>query len=242
MSVNRASAVRSALSAATVAITTCAASGGAHAAFEDPASATWGGWNRGDAATVYQFWDIFGDDDGNPPFPGGSLPPNPPNPITDATPDTSFGPAGTNAITETGGRAFLTPNIYSFAFPTTFEMDIAGFGDTGSPVRVALQIRTLGTELDATSVLLDGTAPTTQTELSRTSSIFNGQPSDIVDTLFLWTLSEGQSNYAFSFAASGSSMSLDQVAVDVAPVPLPAPLALMAAGVAALSASRRREG
>jgi len=241
MSVNRASALRSALSGATVAITTCAASG-AHAAFEDPASAAWGGWNRGDAGTVYQFWDIFGDDDGNPPFPGGSLPPNPPNPITDATPDTSFGPAGTNAITETGGRAFLTPNIYSFAFPTEFEMDIAGFGDTGQAVRVALQIKTNGTELDYSGVTLGGTGADSRTELSRTETIANGQPSEIVETLFLWTLPAGQSSYAFSFAASGSSMSLDQVAVDVAPVPLPAPLALMAAGVAALGAARRREG
>mgnify|MGYP006288876787 CR=1 FL=1 len=216
----------------------------AHAAFEDPATAAWGGWARYTEGTIHQFWDVFGDDDGAPPLPGGSLPPNAPNPITDFTPDYSFGPlGGLDAITETSGRAFLTPNVYSFAFPTAFEMDIAGYGDVGLPVRVALQVKTLGTELDYGSVALGGVAPDSQTELSRTTAILFGSLSDVVETLFLWTLPAGQDSYDLTFAAAGSSLSLDKVSVDVAPVPLPLPAAttsLPSAGKRTTSTPLRR--
>ncbi len=202
--------------------------GQAQAAFEDPASAAWGGWSRGDAGTVYQHWDVFSDDD--------TVTPN----IQDSTPDIgNIGPGGAE-LRETTGAPFLTGggNIYSPTAMTAFEVDIDGFGDTGLPVRVALQTRILGTEIDYGAVLLNGIGFDSRTELGRVA--LGGFGGSQVDTLFLWTLPAGSTVFSFAFQSDGSSMSLDQLAVDVAPVPLPLPVLLFGSGLAGLALRARR--
>lgn len=203
----------------------------AQAAFQDPANAAWGGWDRYTDGTIFHFWDVFGDDD-----PASAS-------VTDFTPDFSFGPlGGTDTITETTGAGSVldSGNIYSSSTALAYELDIAGYGEDPTddrPIRVALQLRSAGLELDTAGVELDGRSPDSTTELARTP--FGGFGDD-VSTLFLWTLSEGQDNYLFTFEGLDAFVSLDQVAVDVAPVPLPIPAALLAAGAAGIGAFRRR--
>ena len=205
-------------------------------AFQDPASASWGGWNRGDAGTVFQAWSMIEDEDGTAPF------------VFDDTPDAgSFGPSGgTNRLEEVTGGAFVTGgglggNVYSFSVATDWEMDIAGFGPTGLPARVAVQTNTVGIELDYASMRLNGVAPDSITTLF-TGSAGGAFGGTVAETLFLWTLPEGQENYEFTFNAAGSSMSLDEISVDVAPVPLPAPVALLGSALAGLFGLTRRRG
>lgn len=202
----------------------------AQAAFEDPATASWGGWSRGDAGTIYHHWDVFSDETA----PGGI--------IVDTTPDVgSFGSAP-HSVTENTGSAFLAggANIYSFSEATDFTVEIGGTANPGQPTRVALQIKTLGTELDLASVTLNGLAYDSAKELSKTGG--DNNPMGVaVETLFLWTLADGLASYVFDFNAAESSMSLDQLAVDVAPVPLPAAAWLMLSATGGmLSFARRR--
>jgi hypothetical protein len=221
---------------------TGAVAGPCQAAFEDPATATWGGWTRGASGTLYAGWNVFTDD----ADPG----------IVDTTPDvlastligggTTAGPAvaaigaGPFRVTEAGTPGtFLTSggNIYNPSFATAFTVDIGGT-PVSSPVRVALQVRTQGSELDYAGVTLNGLAAAATTELAR--SALGGFGGALVDTLFVWTLTAGVDLYSLNFAAAESSVSLDALTVDVAPVPLPLPAVLLGSAVAGLASLRRR--
>lgn len=221
---------------------TGAVAGPCQAAFEDPATATWGGWTRGASGTRYAGWNVF-TNDANPG-------------IVDTTPDvlastligggTTAGPAvasvgdGPFRVTEAGTPGtFLTSggNIYNPSFATAFTVDIGGAATSG-PVRVALQVRTQGSELDYPGVTLNGLSAATTTELAR--SALGGFGGALVDTLFVWTLAAGVELYTLNFAAAESSMSLDALTVDVAPVPLPLPAVLLGSAVAGLAGLRRR--
>lgn len=206
--------------------------GTAYAAFEDPASASWGGWTRGDTGTIWQYWAAIEDEDGAAPF------------VYDDSPDAgSFGPGGVTRLEELTGAGFVTGsgaggNVYSFSGATEWLATVAGFGPTGDPTRVAVQIKTQGTEVAYDTVTLGGAAFDARTELSRVAA--GGFGGDIVETLFLWTLPDGLSSYDVAFEAAGSSMSLDEFAIDVAPVPLPLPAALLGSAVVGLAGVGRR--
>lgn len=207
------------------------AMGSAHAAFDNPATASWGGWMRGDTGTVYQHWNVFADEN-------GSVDPT----ILDTTPDVgSFG-AAPHSVKENAGVAFVTGggNIYSFSAVTDLTVDIAGTAVAGQPTRVALQLNTLGTELAYDSVTLNNIAFDSRTELSRIS--LGGFGGAGVETLFLWTLPSGLASYVFDFNAAESSLSLDQLAVDVGAVPLPAAVWLLGSAFVGLASTARRGG
>ncbi len=209
----------------------------AMAGLEDPASASWGGWNRGDAGTIHHFWEDFV---------SNSFP----NFVSDDTPNESFGP-GTAIVSEFNGSITTsTLNAYNQGGIQDVEVLVDGNAEA-SPVRVALQLRTFTTVADPGSVALNGLAPDSILEIATDIGFvqvdFDGPgpmppqavPFDIVDTLYLWTLDSGAAAYAFSFLASDTGMSLDQLAVDVAPVPLPLPALLLGSGLAALAGLRR---
>lgn len=216
--------------------------GTSQAAFQDPATAAWGGWTRGDAGTVYAGWNFFTDD----ADPG----------IVDTSPDvpastligggTTAGPvlgsigSGPFRVTEAGTPGtFLTSggNIYNPSLATAFSVEVGGGAEPG-PVRLALQLRTQGGELDYGAVMLNGAAFDSRTELARTA--LGGFGGAMVDSLFVWTFAAGSSLYAFEFGAASSSLSLDALTVDVAPVPVPAPVLLLGSALAGLAAVRRR--
>lgn len=216
--------------------------GTSQAAFLDPATAAWGGWTRGAPGTLYAGWNVF-TDDANPG-------------IVDNTPDvlastligggTTAGPnlasigPGPFSVTEAGTPGtFLTGggNIYNFGNATAFTVELGG-ETLASPMRVALQVRTQGTELDYDNVQVNGTLAASRTELARAA--LGGFGGAIVDTLFIWTLAAGVDRYTFTLDAAGSSLSLDALTVDVAPVPLPMPVLLLGSAVAGLATLRRR--
>lgn len=211
----------------------------AQAAFTTPAS-----WSRGVDGTTYQEWDAF-------------------TTFTGATPDVaSVNDNGTAALTENTGGGFVTGggNIYSFSTATDFTVTVPE-ADVTAPapdhdVTAIVQIRTLGTELDYSSVLLNGLAAVDTAELDRQG--LGGFGGAQVDTWFLFNIPyadfgdgvPGVEDLTLTFNASGSSLSLDRLSVDTAirpfgfyaeanPVPEPASLGLIALG-GMLALGRRR--
>ncbi len=218
--------------------------GNAAAAFQDPATATWGGWTRGTPGTLYAGWNFFADE-----TPRGGI-------IVDTTPDvaansliggattpggptfTQFGDS-TFRVTETSGGSFVTGggNIYSVVLANRFTLEFQNNG--ALPFQVALQTRTLGTELDPASILLNGVAPDHRQELSRLA--LGGFGGDQIDNLFIWRLAAGR-DLTLAFAAPASHMSLDALTLDAAPVPVPAAVWLLGSALSAMTfAARRRE-
>jgi len=190
------------------------------------------GWSRNAANSTYQEWDVFTDAEGAP---GNS-------------PDVgNFNPNGTANLQQTEAGAFLTGggNIYSFSAATKFVVDVPDYdlANSQSSTLVA-QFRTLGTELDYTSIRLtpDGgtaLAPTSAQELERVP--LGGFGGSQVDYLARWVVPGNASGYTLNFGASGSSMSLDRIAIDTfTAVPEPASMGLLAASAMALLARRSR--
>lgn len=233
--------IRTRISAA-LALLGIATAGNSQAAFQDPSVAPWGGWTRGDPGTLYAGWNVFSDE----ADPG----------IVDRTPDvlasfligggTAAGPAvaaiGPGPFTTTEAGTFGTfvtggGNIYNFALATAFTVEI-GASAAATPMRLALQVRTQGTELAYGNVRVNGELADSRDELGRSS--LGGFGGALVDSLFVWTLDGGADRYAFTFEAAGSSLSLDALTVDIAPVPLPMSVWLLGSAVAGLAAVRRR--
>lgn len=197
-------------------------------AFQDPATAAWGGWSRGDASTSYVHWAHI-------------------DSLSDESPDA--GNLGTSfaGLYANNGGAFLTGggaggNVYSFSdtpdFSVEFETDYAA----PSTVTVALQLKILGTDLDSSQVTLGGMAwDSTETLFSGSAGgPFGGASKEY---LFVWENVSGDTDYYLDFTATGSSMSLDEVSVDIAPsaVPLPAAAWMFLTALSGLSIVRRKK-
>jgi hypothetical protein len=186
------------------------------------------GWARGDATATYQEWDVFT----TPPGPGGPFTPDIGVSNAAGAPtlvETSY-PASASLITGSG-------NIYSFAAPTSFEINVPNFNlGAGYATTVVLQTRIIGTQIDPASVLIDGVAPTVVETLADPAA-------GSVETLWRWdSLPGNDASYTVALSASGSSMSFGAASVDTfaAAVPEPATWVLGLAGIAALAMVRRR--
>jgi len=198
-------------------------------------------FSRGDANTTYQHWDVFTD-----PYSGDE-----PDLIADNLPDVADVNANGSALVEqTVLGAFITGggNIYSFSVATAFEVTVPendGSESATDFTRVVAQFRTLGTEMDYSSLDINGLAPVYTEELARTA--LGGFGGDQVDYLAVWDLASNPADVVLTFNAAGSSMSLDQLAIDTAnsstafaAVPEPASLAMGLAGLSWLALRRKR--
>lgn len=207
----------------------------ANTAFQDSSTASWGGWTRGDANTSFVYWDHIGGPDVLD--------------IVDDSPD--GGNFGTNfaQLVSNNAGAFVTGsgaggNIYSFSDTPDFTIDLdTDYAAPASPVTVALQMKILGTDLDASSVKLGGLA------WDSTQTLFSGQAGGPfggaeLEYLFIWTNVAADVAYQLDFLAQGSSMSLDEVSVDigasVSAVPVPAAVWMFMTALSGLLVLRRK--
>jgi hypothetical protein len=196
--------------------------------WDRPADAT----QAADDRTTYQAWDIFA------------------LPATPNTPDVAdVNPNGTASAWDTSGASFVTSggNIYSPSAILAMQVRLPGYGlGDAYQTRFLVQLRTLGSELDTTSLTLDGAAV----------SSLDGYAYAEVDRIMLGGLGGAQVDHAFHFTASGSadlhtltwlgaesSVSQAIVLVDTQAVWIPEPtttaLAMVAGTVGVL---RRRRG
>ena len=176
--------------------------------FVIPSSAS-EGWDRGSTeGSLYAEWDVFTSPFGpNIPdageFVGGALP-------------EGFLPFNAFDANESSG-SFVpgSGNIYSFSGVIAPQIELPGFGlGDGYATTILVQIRTLGTEIDPTSVLLDeAIEPTEIVELERID-LGDGLGSVQVDTLIRFDAPGNALGYTVNLVALESSMSLDRIAVD----------------------------
>lgn len=195
--------------------------------FDKPNEASWGGWTRGDANTVYAEWDNFT---------GGVA----------GTPYSSvYGSSGTSAASITwnaGTFAASTGNLYSFTAPQQiYDIDITPTAAFGGPVTVALQFETWGTQIDYNSILLNGNAPTSG-GITYSDGNFPSPlgPVDLIQYAAVWNLASAPTSLHFDLQ-SGTHQSFAQVAVDIAaPIPEPGEWAMLLAGLGLMGAVVRR--
>jgi hypothetical protein len=189
--------------------------------FDTPAEASWGGWTRGDAGTVYAEWDAFSDASYGT--------------ATDRTAAPTLGSSGaTDAYLGWNAGTFAagTGNLYNFSAAEIFQANVTG-SVTGSPVRAVLQVEGWGTELNPAAFLLNGTAPTSS-NVTYTDPAFPSSFGVVTLTqqLLYWDLPSAPAAYQFDFATAGPHLSLAQVAVDIGPSPVPLPAAVWLFGSA----------
>jgi len=179
----------------------------ASTSFEDPSTASWGNWDRGDADTIYAQWETI---DGAP---------------YDGSPDVagSQGYTAAGLVTNNAG-GFITGgglggNIYSID-TGDFTAYVGAASAITGPVTVALQIATLGTALDTASVMLNDIVADSITTLfsGASGSSWGG---DATESLFIWELTSGLTSYVFDFLATGGHMSLDAVSIDIGAAAIP---------------------
>jgi hypothetical protein len=182
---------------------------------------------RGQPLTTYQEWDVF------------TSPLFQPNLPDVANQNPNF----TATLTQTIPGAFLTSggNIYSVATPVNFIVNVPDYGlGDGYVTSAVLQVRTLGTALDTSSVSLNGIA-------AATTELLLDQPLGPFGSDQLWkfewnNLPGNASLNTFVFSSQESSLSLSRVSIDtLAAVPEPSSLLmLVVACLPATTIARRR--
>jgi len=214
-------------------------------AFQDPATATWGGWSRGATGTLFAGWNVF-----------DCL-----KCLVDSTPDLGRHNIDTAVLIANNPGAFMTGsrNIYSFTDVNDFDVIVVPQSLGTGLFTVAVQIAVLGNDMSAQSLLLNGRPWTSRTVLATGSSGF-GDFTGGVDNeyLFLWSNFERVSAvdvFALEWNAQALHNSLDVFSIDVGPapalpppapldpvvVPIPGALGLFAAALGLLG-RRRLEG
>lgn len=185
-------------------------------------------WTRGvSSPSAYGQWDVFTSAAG----------PNSPDVGQSVTGSLAAGAPEFN-VSVTGATATLLGNgdIYSANSTEFVTVTVPSFGlGGGYTTSILLQVRTQGFEINPASVLINGVAPASVTELSRVSL---GAQGAMVETAYLWNLPGSDSSYSIAFNG-GPFFSLDRIAVDeFATVPTPG--ATVAVGLGTLAAVRRR--
>lgn len=166
-------------------------------------------WERGITAdSAYAEWDQF-----TSPF-GGNVP------DVGVFAGTALDPNAADwDVSDASGGAFITAfgNIYAIFDALDITVLAPSFGlGPGFETMVVLQLRTQGTELDLTTVTLDGVAPdsTEQGNIIDLGPPMVGGGGRQVDHRFVWTVDGNASGYEFRFQAVEGSLSLDRVIVD----------------------------
>jgi hypothetical protein len=194
----------------------------------DDATASWGGWTRGDAGTSYAEWDNFVGGVAGTPY------------------STVYDSAGVSSSTFTwnaGTFAASSGNLYSFSGAEVFDIDITPSTAFNGPVTVALQFEAWGTAMDYNSIQLNGIAPSsgliTYTDPDFSSSM---GPVELNQYLAVWNLSPTPSSFHIDLESTGPHQSFAQVAVDIAvsPVPEPGEWAMLLAGLGLMGTIVRR--
>jgi len=186
----------------------------ASAAFVSPPN-----WSRGAVNTTYQHWDVFK---------AVNHPLNHPADIG------LFNPTGVPNLADNGGGSVVTGsgNLYSPGALEDVDITVPNYGLPGAlSTTIILQTRTLGIEINPSTVKIGGVAPNITQELSRAS--LGGQGFD-VETLWRWDLPGNSTQYLVEFTAKETMLSLGSAAVDTfTSVPEPSAAAmLVSAGLA----------
>jgi len=150
-------------------------------------------------------------------------------------PDLSGSTATTARLTQLDPAAFVTGggNIYNQPNVASFVINYSA----GATIdRVVLQARTVGAELDYSSVALSytgGSLAGSYVELARGPFVGQG-PGAIVSSAWTWDLSGlGATDFTIAFKAAEPSLSFDSATLDVKTVPEPGTVALMISGLTA---------
>ncbi len=180
-------------------------------AFQDPATATWGGWTRGSAGTLHAGWNVF-------------------DSTADRIPDLGQHNLNTALLLANNPGAFVTGsrNIYSLVDVNDFTGLFVPTALAAGRFTVAVQIAVLGSDLNATSLLLNGLPWTSRTVLAAGTGLAPpgvGAPNGGVDNqyLFLWSGFERLTDrdlFALEFRALSVHNSLDALRIDVGPAPV----------------------
>ncbi len=205
----------------------------AHAAFINPT------WNRPSdevqaaaELTTYQQWNVF-------TWPDAANEPD----VAEVNPN------GAAEALDASGGSFVTSggNIYSPANILAMQVTVPAFNLGGAyQTSFAVQLRTLGSELDIASLTLDGVSVSTlddyvYAELDRMA--LGGFGGAQVDHYFHFTADGSAAFNTLAWLGAESSMSQDNIVIDTytTAIPEPASSALLAAGTAAWLRRRGRD-
>lgn len=173
--------------------------------FDQPQQASWGGWQRGTAGTLYAEWDVFKDTSH-----GGA---------TDRTAAPDLGKTHLTSAWlgwNTGTFISSTENLYSFSTPEVIQIDLAGTPASGA-TRLALQVETQGDgSLDAKYLRVNGSAPTAMTQTFKGTYSSPSGPADLIHKIAIWDFSQAPTKFVINFTLPVHT-TVRQVAVDIGP-------------------------
>lgn len=174
---------------------------------------------RGEAGSAVAGWDFF--------TVGYGTPGNAPDLAGSTATSARLAQLNPDAFVTGSGNIYNQPSVSSFTISYTASAALSF---------VVLQTRTIGTELDYSSVSLSyagGTLAGVRTELARDPFVGQG-PGAIVSSAWTWDLSGVKtSDLTISFKGDGPSVSFDSATLDVRTTPEPGTWALLLVGLAA---------